>query len=44
MCRALTIHKAQGQTLEQVKVDVKKCFSAGMSVDSVVWMTRADKS
>jgi len=27
--RALTIHKAQGQTLDKVKVDVRKCFSPG---------------
>jgi len=29
MSRALTIHKAQGQTLDKVKIDVKKCSFAG---------------
>lgn len=35
MIRALTIHKAQGQTLDRVKIDVKQCFSAGKSIASL---------
>jgi ATP-dependent DNA helicase PIF1 len=30
--RALTIHKSQGQTIERVRIDVKKVFVEGMKV------------
>jgi ATP-dependent exoDNAse (exonuclease V) alpha subunit len=40
--RALTIHKAQGQTLDKVKVDIGGCFAAGMSPDNeTALMTRS---